>query len=108
LLLTTRGPAKEERVFRADGKSTLGDFPMLLLVNEQTASAAEIVAGALRDHGRAVLLGSRTFGKGSVQTVVMLDAGGALKVTTAYHYLPSGRNIQKRPRETSWGVDPTS
>jgi carboxyl-terminal processing protease len=107
-ILTTRGPAKEETVFKADGKSTLGDFPVLLLINEQTASAAEIVAGALRDHDRAVLLGSRSFGKGSVQALVMLDEGGALKVTTAYHYLPSGRNIQKRPGEKTWGVDPTS
>jgi carboxyl-terminal processing protease len=107
VILTTRGPAKEEMVFKADGKSTLGEFPVLLLINEQTASAAEIVAGALRDHDRAVLLGSRTFGKGSVQTLVMLDEGGALKVTTAYHYLPSGRNIQKRPGDKSWGVDPT-
>jgi carboxyl-terminal processing protease len=107
VLLTTRGPGKEEMVFRADGTSTLGTFPVIVLVNELTASAAEIVAGALRDHQRAVLLGTRTYGKGSVQTIVMLDDGSALKVTTAQHYLPSGRNIQKRPGERSWGVDPS-
>jgi carboxyl-terminal processing protease len=107
VILTTRGPAKEEMVFKADGKTTLGDFPVLLLINEQTASAAEIVAGSLRDHERAVLLGTRSYGKGSVQTLVMLDEGGALKVTTAYHYLPGGRNIQKRPGAKTWGVDPS-
>jgi carboxyl-terminal processing protease len=108
LIVTLRGQAGNENVFRADGSKTLGAFPMLLLINEQTASAAEIVAGALRDHGRAVLLGSRTYGKGSVQTLLMLDEGGAVKITSAYHYLPSGRNIQKRPGEKTWGVDPTA
>jgi carboxyl-terminal processing protease len=105
-ILTTRGPNKQETSWKANGKDTLGDFPLVVLVNEQTASAAEIVAGALRDHERAVLVGTRTFGKGSVQMLVELKEGGALKVTTAYHYLPSGRNIQKRPGEKVWGVDP--
>jgi carboxyl-terminal processing protease len=108
LLLTTQGQGKEKMVFRADGASTLGTFPMLVLVNEQTASAAEIVAGALLDHGRAIVLGTRTFGKGSIQSIVLLEGGAALKVTTAYHYLPSGRNIQKRPGQPTWGVDPSS
>lgn len=107
-LLTTRGPGQEEKVFMADGKDTLGDFPVIILINEQTASAAEIVAGALSDNKRAVLLGTRTFGKGSVQAVLKLDEGGALKMTTAYHYLPSGRNIQKRPGEKTWGIDPSN
>jgi carboxyl-terminal processing protease len=107
IIVTIRGPGKQESVFRADGKTTMGDFPIILLINEQTASAAEIVAGALRDHGRAVLLGTRTFGKGSVQTLVNLDGGGALRLTTAHYYLPSGRNIQKRPGEAMWGVDPS-
>jgi carboxyl-terminal processing protease len=106
LILTTRGPGKEERSFRASGKA-LGDFPLLVLLNDQTASAAEIVAGSLRDNGRALLLGTRSFGKGSVQSIMKLDEGGALKITTANHYLPSGRNIQKRPGEKTWGVDPT-
>jgi carboxyl-terminal processing protease len=107
VIVTMRGQNKAEHAFKADGKTTLGDFPLVVLVNEHTASAAEILAGALRDHDRAVLLGTRTYGKGSVQTIIKLDAGGALKVTTAYHYLPSGRNIQKRPGEKTWGVDPT-
>jgi carboxyl-terminal processing protease len=107
VIVTIRGPGKQESVFRADGKTTVGDFPTIVLINDQTASAAEIVAGALRDHGRAVFLGTRTFGKGSVQTLVKLDGGGALRLTTAHYYLPSGRNIQKRPGEAMWGVDPS-
>ncbi|MCI0379921.1 MAG: S41 family peptidase [Gemmataceae bacterium] len=105
-ILKTRGPGTQERSWEADGKDTLGDFPVVVLVNEHTASAAEIVAGSLADHQRAVVVGSRTFGKGSVQMIVKLEEGGALKVTTAYHYLPGGRNIQKRPGEAAWGVDP--
>jgi carboxyl-terminal processing protease len=107
VIVTTRAPGKAERSFQADGKAPFADWPMLVLVNDQTASAGEIVAGALRDNNRAILLGSRTFGKGSVSSVMKLDGGGALKVTTAYHYLPSGRNIQKRPGEKIWGVDPS-
>jgi carboxyl-terminal processing protease len=106
-ILTTRGSNKEEKSWSADGKDTLGDFPLVVLLNEQTASAAEIVAGALRDHNRAVLVGSRSFGKGSVQALVALNEGGALRLTTAYHYLPSGRNIHRRPGAKTWGVDPT-
>lgn len=107
VILSTRGPAKAEKTWNADGRSPFADLPLVVLVNDQTASAGEIVAGALRDHKRAVLLGTRTYGKGSVMAIVKLEAGGALKVTTAYHYLPSGRNIQKRPGEKIWGVDPS-
>jgi len=107
-ILTVRGPGKQEQVFAAKADdSTLGKLPLVILVNEQTASAAEIVAGSIRDHKAAFLVGTRTFGKGSVQTLLKLDDGAGLKVTTAYHYLPSGRNIQKRPGAKSWGVDPT-
>jgi carboxyl-terminal processing protease len=106
-ILTTRGAGKQETIWKANGKDSLGDFPVVVLINEQTASAAEIVAGALGDHKRAILLGTRTYGKGSVQAIAQLADGGALKVTTAFHYLPSGRNIQKRPGAKSWGVDPS-
>jgi carboxyl-terminal processing protease len=96
-ILTTRGPRKEEHVWKADGKDYLGDFPLLVLVNGETASAAEIVAGALRDRGRAVLLGTRSFGKGSVQTIIPLGSGnGALRLTTARYFTPSGRSIQAK------------
>jgi carboxyl-terminal processing protease len=107
-IVTVRGGNGKEQVFKADGKSLLGDMPILLLVNEQTASAAEIMAGALRDNDRAKLLGTRTYGKGSVQQIIDLDKGekGALKLTTAHYYRPNGRSLQKRPGAKTWGVDP--
>jgi carboxyl-terminal processing protease len=67
---------------------------MVVLVNEGTASAAEIVAGALQDNGRALIIGTQTFGKASVQTVIPLENGSALKLTTARYYTPNGRSIQ--------------
>jgi carboxyl-terminal processing protease len=70
------------------------DFPMIVLVNGGTASAAEIVAGALQDHHRALVLGTETFGKGSVQTILPLDESSALRLTTARYYTPAGRSIQ--------------
>lgn len=105
-IVTIKGTGKEETVYEADGKAPFADVPLVVVVNEATASAAEIVAGALLDNDRALILGGRTFGKGSVQTIVNLETGGALKVTTAYYFLPSGRNIQKKPGEKNWGVDP--
>jgi len=83
---------------QAHSRGTWLGFPMVVVVDGATASAAEIVAGALQDHGRAVVLGTQTFGKGSVQTVIDLDGCGAkpcgLKITVARYYTPSGRSIQ--------------
>lgn len=73
---------------------TRPNWPMVVLVDNYTASAAEIVAGALRDHGRAIVVGSRTWGKGSVQNIIELPDGSALKLTVARYYTPSGRSIQ--------------
>ena len=83
---------------KAHSRGTWSGFPMIVLVDGATASAAEIVAGALQDHGRAVVLGTQTFGKGSVQTVIDLDGCGGkpcgLKLTVARYYTPKGRSIQ--------------
>ena len=81
---------------RAHARGTHLGFPIITLVNGGSASAAEIVAGALQDHGRSVILGTQTFGKGSVQTVIELDDGSALKMTIARYYTPSGRSIQEK------------
>lgn len=70
------------------------EYPIILLVNEGSASASEIIAGALQDHGRALVLGQQTFGKGSVQTVLPMESGDALRLTTALYYTKNGRSIQ--------------
>jgi len=81
---------------RAHQRGTRGEFPIICLVNGGSASAAEIVAGALQDHGRAVVMGTQTFGKGSVQTIIELEDGSALKLTIARYFTPSGRSIQEK------------
>lgn len=97
LIVSTRGRAPgQEMVFRATPRMTAGSYPIIVLVNQGSASASEIVAGALQDHHRALLLGTQTFGKGSVQTILPLDDKGALKLTTARYYTPSGRSIQAK------------
>jgi carboxyl-terminal processing protease len=83
------------------------DLPMVVLVNQYSASASEIVSGALHDQHRAIIVGERTFGKGSVQMLFPLAAHTAfLKLTTSHYYLPSGRCIHREENSTTWGVDP--
>ncbi len=111
LIVRTAGRKADEKQWFAMRDGTYPDFHMAILVNASSASAAEIVAGALRDHHRAAVVGERTYGKGSVQEVVELDRqGGAIKLTTAYYYLPSGQCIHRTPKtieEKNWGVGPT-
>jgi carboxyl-terminal processing protease len=95
IIVSTRGRVKAmetKTMAKNDGNEIT--CPMVVLVNEGTASAAEIVAGALQDNGRALIVGAQTFGKASVQTVIPLEDGSALKLTTARYYTPKGRSIQ--------------
>ncbi len=80
--------------YSATGEDAIQDVPIVVLVNEGTASASEIVAGALQDHGRALIMGTNTFGKGSVQTILPLNNEKAIKLTTALYYTPNGKSIQ--------------
>lgn len=90
-----RHPEDSQR-WDARGKDILNGVPMVVLINAGSASASEIVSGALQDHHRALLLGTRSFGKGSVQTVIPLPGNTAMRLTTARYYTPSGRSIQAR------------
>jgi carboxyl-terminal processing protease len=111
LIVRVAGRKVDEKQWFAMRDGTYPPFPMAVLINGSTASAAEIVAGALRDHKRAVVVGERSYGKGSVQEVVELDRkNGAIKLTTAYYYLPCGQCINRTPQSTArgdWGVTPT-
>ncbi|MFW5692943.1 MAG: S41 family peptidase, partial [Thermoguttaceae bacterium] len=101
----------DTETYSATQRDTLPDFPMVVLVNQNSASASEIVAACLKDHGRAKIAGQRTYGKGTVQQVIDLEAGqGALKLTTAGYWRPSGRNINRKLDSTDaddWGVRPS-
>ena len=95
LVVYIQGRQKSDRKdFLTSGRETPREFPMVVLVNTGSASASEIVAGALQDSKRAVIVGTQTFGKGSVQTVFPLEGGGGIRLTTAKYYTPSGRSIQ--------------
>lgn len=106
VIVRTRGLHRAEQTYSVDSGKTLPFFPVALLINSSSASASEIVAGALAEHRRATLVGERTFGKGSVQEPMAMPKGAMLKMTVAHYYLPSGRLLHRKPDSTEWGVDP--
>ncbi len=97
VLVSQKGKNKEENLeYKANGRAPYTNLPIAVLVNGSSASASEIVAGALQDHKRAVIIGEKTFGKGSVQMLLPVNKDEAIKITTARYYLPSGRTIQAK------------
>lgn len=110
VIVSTKGRNTPERIRSAHKTGTYKDFPMAVLVNRYSASASEIVSACLQDHQRAVIIGERTWGKGSVQNIINLEEGrSALKLTTASYHRPSGKNIHRFEGATDadeWGVLP--
>ncbi|PDW92359.1 peptidase S41 [Helicobacter pylori] len=97
VLVSQKGKNKEENLeYKANGRAPYTNLPIAVLVNGGSASASEIVAGALQDHKRAIIIGEKTFGKGSVQMLIPVNKDEAIKITTARYYLPSGRTIQAK------------
>jgi carboxyl-terminal processing protease len=100
-IVSTEGRVSgSDMIFKAHKLGTMPDIPMVVLINGGSASASEIVAGCLKDHGRAILIGTKSFGKGSVQTIIPMSDGSGLKITTAKYLTPNGKSLHGE------GIDP--
>lgn len=107
-VVSVEGRSTPKQVYRSTETTVMPEIPIVVLANEASASASEILTGALSENNRALFVGARTVGKGSVQQVKMLESSqGALKITNAYWYTPTGRIIHRRPDAEVWGVDPS-
>ena len=105
-IVTTKGRSVPERTLKATGDPVAADVPLVVLVDKNTASASEIVAGALQDRGRARIVGTKTFGKGVFQEVIELSNGGALDITAGQYFTPSGKNLGGKGVKTGAGIEP--
>jgi carboxyl-terminal processing protease len=105
-IVTTRGRSVPSRTLKATGDPLVPKAPLVVMVDRATASASEIVAGALQDRDRATLVGARTFGKGVFQEVLELSNGGALDITAGQYFTPDGRNLGGRGVQTGAGLRP--
>ena len=107
VIVSTKGAHSAPVVTRARAEGTYRRFDLVVLIDQGSASASEIVAGALQDHGRAVIVGKRSWGKGSVQRPIKLpDSAATVKLTTDYYYLPKGRCVHRLENVEEWGVTP--
>ena len=108
LIVSTKGRSTDEWKVSSKNRGSYPDLPLILLINDYSASASEIVAGAIQDHKRGLIIGERSFGKGSVQNLINIDDSNAfLKLTTALYYLPNGRCLHRMDDDVeTWGVDP--
>ncbi len=107
-IVSTKARGQKDQAATAHAAGTLPDFPVAVLLNGSSASASEVLSGALVENNRAIVVGSRSFGKGSVQSVFPVEhGGGEVKITQGGYYLPSGRSIHRKDDSPVWGVDPS-
>ena len=110
VIVSTKGRKSLPRTHKATKRATYTDFPIAVLISRHSASASEIFAGAVQDHKRGLIVGMRSYGKGSVQSLISLQDGkSAIRLTTAHYYTPSGRLIHRNPNnpdQKEWGIDP--
>jgi carboxyl-terminal processing protease len=109
VIVSTKGRAYAEKITRAEKPGTLPQFPIAVLLNGSSASASEVLSGALVENKRCIVVGTRSYGKGSVQSVMELPSGNGseLKITEQGYFLPSGRSISRKDGADHWGVDPS-